>query len=314
MHQLSILVTGGAGYLGSLLVPQLLSCGVKVTVIDNFMYRQTSLLDCCHYPSLTMVKGDVRNKDLIKEYLVSSDVIIPLACLTGAPLCERKPKSAFQINYKSISDMLENKSRDQRIIFPSTNSGYGIGKSNIYCTEESPLTPVSLYGQLKVDIEKKILDIGNSVTFRFATLFGISPRMRMDLLVNDFVYRALYDRTLVLFESHFKRNFLHVRDAVKAFLFCIDNFESMKDQAYNVGLDDANLSKKELCEKIQAHLPSFKFVASEIGKDPDQRNYIISNDKIHQKGYQTDYTLDHGIEELIKGYTILTNNSFRNYP
>ncbi|MBF0450140.1 MAG: NAD(P)-dependent oxidoreductase [Candidatus Magnetomorum sp.] len=314
MPPLSVLVTGGAGYLGSVLVPSLLYQGFQVTVIDNFMYGQTSLLDCCHFSHLTLVKGDVRDKHLINKYLGSSDIIVPLACLTGEPLCKNNAESARQINYNAIAYILETRSHAQRIIFPSTNSGYGVGQSEIYCTEKSPLTPISLYARLKVDMEKMILDAGNAITFRFATLFGMSPRMRMDLLVNDFVYRAIYDRTLVLFESHFKRNYLHVRDAVAAFLFCIDHFENMKDQTYNVGLDDANLSKKELCEAIKCHLPLFKYVEADIGKDPDQRNYIVSNDKIQKKGYRTYYTLEQGIQELIKGYTIVTHNAFRNYP
>ncbi|KPA15718.1 UDP-glucose 4-epimerase [Candidatus Magnetomorum sp. HK-1] len=314
MNPLKILVTGGAGYIGSLLVPSLLSKGFQVTVIDNFMYRQTSLLDCCHFPELTLISGDVRNKSLIKKHLVSSDIIIPLACLTGAPICEKKPNSARQINYNAIDYMLELKSKDQRILFPSTNSGYGVGQTGIYCTEKSPLTPVSLYGRLKVDMEKKLLDEGNAITFRFATLFGTSPRMRIDLLVNDFVYRAIYDRAIVLFESHFKRNYLHVRDAVAAFIFCIEHFEDMKNQAYNVGLDNANLSKKELCETIKKHLPLFEYVEAAIGHDPDQRNYIVSNDKVQKKGYKANYTLDQGIIELIKGYNIANPNMYRNYP
>ena len=309
---MKILVTGGAGYIGSVLVPLLLSRGHKVTVIDNFMYGQTSLLDCCSNESFSIIRGDVRNTDLLKEQLLQVDAIIPLACLTGAPLCDRDPVGARQINYEAVHFIAEHKSRDQRLIFPCTNSGYGVGQEGIFCDENTPMRPISLYGRLKVELDSYLLDRGDCITFRFATVFGISPRMRLDLLVNDFVYRAVVDRTVVLFEAHFKRNYLHVRDAARAFIHALDNYDSMVGEAYNVGLSEANLSKQELCEAIQKQLPQFRYVVSEIGKDPDQRNYIVSNNKIESTGFCPKFGLERGIEELIKGFQIIRRNQFSN--
>lgn len=310
---MKIFVTGAAGYIGSVLVPTLLQQGYEVTALDNFMYNQSSLLDCCHHKNLSVIRGDARDKQLIKHCMKDADYIIPLACLTGAPLCDKDPIAAQTTNYDAIKFLLAMRTPDQRIVFPTTNSGYGVGEEGGFCTEESPLRPVSLYGRLKVDIERDILDAGNCITFRLATVFGASPRMRLDLLVNDFTYRALYDGTIVLFEAHFKRNYIHVRDVVRAFLHGINNFDQMKNQTYNVGLSSANLSKRELCEEIKKQIPKFYIAEAEVGKDPDQRNYVVSNAKIEATGYQPQYSLGDGITELINCYRVIKKNQYANY-
>lgn len=309
---MKILVTGGAGYIGSILVPHLLQTGHEVTVIDSFMYQQTSLLDCCHDPKLKIVRGDARDERLIAEHLRWADAIFPLACLTGAPICDRDPVAARTVNLEAVRKLLDLRSKEQRIIFPTTNSGYGIGQSGIFSTEETPLAPISLYGRLKVEAEAALLDSMNTITLRLATVFGISPRMRLDLLVNDFTYRAVTDGYVVLFESHFKRNYIHVRDVARAFTHCLDHFEKMKGEPYNVGLNDANLSKRELCEEIQKQLPDFHFVESAIGKDPDRRNYIVSNEKVERTGFRTTISLQAGIAELIRGYQVLRKSGYSN--
>ncbi len=309
---MKILVTGGAGYIGSVLVPELLKSGYEVIVIDNFMYNQTSLLDCCNDKRLTIIRGDVCNEELLSKCLKKVDAIFPLACLTGAPLCDRDPVRAKMVNFDAIKMILNLRSKNQLIIFPTTNSGYGIGQEGIYCTEDTPLNPISLYGRLKVEIEEILLSSGNCITLRLATAFGISPRMRLDLLVNDFVYRAVVDRFLVLFEAHFKRNYIHVRDIANVFIHCLNNFDIMKDEPYNVGLSDANLSKMELCEEIKKQIPDFYFVEAEIGEDPDKRNYIVSNAKIEKTGFKQKISLQEGISELIKGYQIIRRNQFAN--
>jgi nucleoside-diphosphate-sugar epimerase len=311
---MKILVTGGAGYIGSVLVPTLLEKGHTVTVVDSFMYNQTSLLDCCFNKHLTIIRGDARDKKLISHCLSNVDVVIPLACIVGAPACDKNPIAAQTTNFDAIKMILELRQKNQRIIFPTTNSGYGIGQKDVYCTEKTPLNPISLYGKLKVDIEKEILGAGNSITLRLATVFGISPRMRLDLLVNDFTYRAVTDRFIILFEPHFRRNYIHIRDVAKAFLHCIDHFEDMKNEPYNVGLSDANLSKWELCEQIKKQVPDFYFVEAEIGEDVDKRDYIVSNKKIEATGFKPDYSLQDGIKELIKGYQILSRTMFSNAP
>lgn len=309
---MKVLVTGGAGYLGSILCPELLKAGYHVTVIDNFIYRQTSLLDQCYHPSFELKRGDVRDKKLIASLIRDADVIIPLACLVGAPVCEQKPLEAQTINLDAIKLILELRSKNQHIIFPTTNSGYGVGQDGIHCTEETPLRPISHYGRLKVEAEKSLLDSGNAVSLRLATVFGLSPRMRLDLLVNDFTYRAVVDRFVVLFEAHFKRNYIHIRDVSRAFIHAIENFSSMKDAPYNVGLSDANLSKQELCEVIKKHVPEFTFLESSIGKDPDQRNYIVSNEKIEKTGFKPQHSLEMGVRELLKGYQAIRRYSFSN--
>lgn len=309
---MKILVTGAAGYIGSVLVPELLKRGYAVIAIDNFMYNQTSLLDCCHDNKLTIIRGDVRDRELISKYLKSADAIFPLGCLTGAPLCSKDPFSAKAVNFDAVKMFLDLRDKNQLIIFPTTNSGYGIGEKGIYCTEETPLKPVSFYGKLKVELEKVLLDAGNCITLRLATAFGISARMRLDLLVNDFTYRAVTDRYLVIFQAHFKRNYIHVKDVAKAFIHCLENFSKMKNQPYNVGLSDANLSKWELCAEIKKQITDFYFVESQIGEDPDKRDYIVSNEKIEKTGFKPDISLREGIAELIKGYQIIRRNQFSN--
>lgn len=308
----NVLITGGAGYIGSMLTPLLLKKGYKVTVLDNFMYNQVTLLDVCHDPNFTVIRGDVRNEKLMKDLVAKHDILIPLACLVGAPLCDRDPINAQTINSDVIKKMNDWKSKEQLLIYPCTNSGYGIGQKDVYCDETTPLNPISVYGKVKVDAETYLLNKGESVTFRLATVFGISPRMRLDLLVNDFVYRAVNDRFIVLFEQDFKRNYLHVRDAAAAFLHTIENYSKMKGQAYNVGISEANISKKELCERIKEFIPQFTILSSELGEDPDKRNYIVSNDKIEKTGFKTQVTLDVGIQELIKGFQIIKKNQFSN--
>lgn len=309
---MKILVTGGAGYIGSLLVPKLLSLGHHVSVIDNLMYNQTPLLDCCADPSFEFIRGDVRQETLLKPLVQKADVIIPLACMVGAPLCDREPWAAQFINSDVIRNMYNWKSKDQMMIYPCTNSGYGVGQDGIHCDENTPLNPISTYGKVKVEAEKHLLDGGNAITFRLATVFGSSPRMRLDLLVNDFVYRAYNDGFIVLFEHNFKRNYLHVRDAVNAFIHAIEHYDRMKGLPYNVGLSDANLSKLELCEQIQKHISKFRVMISDIGEDPDKRNYIISNQRIEATGFKPQHSLDSGIIELKKTYAILKRNQFAN--
>ena len=312
MEKYNILVTGGAGYLGSTMVPSLLDFGHKVTVVDNCMYKQSSLNHVCFNKNLTLVNCDVRIKDDFLKYLKSADIIIPLAAFVGAPLCKKDPVGATSVNRDSLIMMLENISKEQRIIMPTTNSAYGTGDKNNYCTEESPLNPISQYAIEKVDVEKRLMEHPNFISYRLATVFGMSPRMRLDLLVNDFVYRAVYDRFIILFEGHFKRNYIHVRDITKAFIHAIDNYESMKNQIFNVGLSDANISKMELCERINKFVNDFVFLEAEVGKDPDQRNYIVSNEKIEKTGFKPSVSLDDGILELIKGFQMIKNSSYSN--
>ena len=309
---MKILITGGAGYLGSVLTPSLLALGHEVTVVDNLLFRQSSLADCCHYEGFQVVRGDCRDEALMKKLVAKADVIIPLAALVGAPLCDRDPMAARTTNFEAVDMLCRIVSTSQRILMPVTNSGYGIGEKGIHCTEETPLRPISLYGVTKVKAEEAILQRENSISFRLATVFGVSPRMRIDLLVNDFVYRAFNDRAVVIFEGHFKRNYIHIRDVVRVFVHGLDQFETMKGRPYNVGLDDANLSKLELCAVIRKHLPKFVYLEAPIGEDPDKRDYIVSNARVAGTGYKPEWSLDRGIQELIKGFTILRNTLYSN--
>jgi len=309
---MKILVTGGAGYLGSVLVPELLKEKHKVVVLDNFMYHQTSLLDCCHNRDLTIVRGDTRDQPLLKRLIVDVDAVFPLACLTGAPLCNKDPLAAESVILDAVKMILKLRRRSQRIVYPTTNSGYGIGQKGKHCTEKTPLKPISLYGQLKVKAEQEILNAKEAITLRLATAFGISPRMRLDLLVNDFTYRAVHDRFIVLFEAHFKRNYIHVRDVARVFIHALNHFDKMKDQPYNVGLSDANLSKLELCQEIKKQVPNFTFLESAVGEDPDKRDYIVSNEKIEKTGFKPEVSLPEGIAELVKGYQVIRRNQYAN--
>lgn len=308
----NILVTGGAGFLGSVMVPELLKAGHKVTVLDNFMYQQNSLCECCSNENFQVVRGDCRDRETLKELTRDKDYIFPLAAMVGAPLCDRDKIASETINRDAIATLTEVISKEQRIIIPITNSGYGIGEKGKFCTEETPLRPISLYGKVKVEAEKIALSRENSVSLRLATVFGMSPRMRIDLLVNDFVHRAIVDRAVLIFEGHFKRNYIHIRDVARAFMHVVDNFDSMKHEPYNVGLSDANLSKLELCAKIKEHLPKFMYLEAPLGEDPDKRDYIVSNEKIEATGFKPAYNLDMGIEELKKGFTILNNSKYSN--
>lgn len=307
-----ILVTGGAGYLGSVLVPLLLSKGHEVTVLDNFYFNQSTLLDSCLNPNFEVIRGDARNGHLMAELLEGKEYIIPLAAMVGFPLCKADEVAAETTNLGAIKTILKLRKPEQRIIYPCTNSGYGVGEGDKFCTEDTPMRPISLYGTTKTEAERLILEAGNSLTFRFATVFGASPRMRIDLLVNDFVYRAVFDRTAVVFEGNFKRNYIHIRDAVGAFAWGMEHFDEMKGKAYNCGLSSANLSKLELCAKIQEHIPSFVYMEAPIGEDPDKRDYIVSNERLEATGWKPMYTLDDGIEELKKVYTIIKNKTYSN--
>jgi nucleoside-diphosphate-sugar epimerase len=307
-----ILVTGGAGYLGSIMVPDLLNAGHKVTVLDNFLYRQASLNHVCHHPNFSVVKGDIRVEGTVAALMKKADVIIPLAALVGAPLCTLDPVGATTVNHDAIAMMLRHLSNSQIVLMPTTNSAYGTGDRNNFCSEESPLRPISLYAKEKVEVEKALMQHANAISFRLATVFGMSPRMRIDLLVNDFTYRAVHDRFVVLFESSFKRNYVHVRDVSRVFQHALANFERMKGQIYNVGLSDANVSKRELCERIGQQVPEFVVMEAPMGKDPDQRDYVVSNAKIEASGFKTAFSLDAGIAELIKGYTMLKNSLYGN--
>ena len=308
----NILVTGGAGYLGSTMVPALLSNGYKVTVLDNFMFKQNSLAHVCSDPNFEIVRGDIRDKEIMQDLMKSADVIIPLAAIVGAPLCSEDKIGSTTINRDAIEMMFDLSSKEQIILMPTTNSAYGTGDKDNFCTEESELRPISQYAIEKVEIEKRLLDMPNAISFRLATVFGMSPRMRIDLLVNDFTHRAFRDRFVVLFESHFKRNYIHVRDVAKLFLHALDKHSSMKGEIYNVGLSEANLSKRELCEAIQKYIPDFMIMEAAVGKDPDQRNYVVSNKKIENTGFKPSHSLDMGIKDLIKGYTMIRNTKYGN--
>jgi nucleoside-diphosphate-sugar epimerase len=312
MADLRILVTGGAGYIGSILVPELMARGYVVTVLDSLIHAQNPLLECCSSSNFDFIKGDICDHDLMTKLIAQFDLIIPLAAIVGAPACKINPTVTKLVNYDAQINMVKKLSPSQMVIFPTTNSGYGIGEKNTFCTEESPLRPISEYGRTKVEVEKALLDKGNAVTYRLATVFGMSPRMRMDLLVNDFTYRAHKDRFIILFEEHFRRNYIHIRDVAKAFIFAIDNFNKMKGDPYNAGLSSANLTKRQLCEKIKEYVPDFYIHSAPIGQDPDKRDYIVSNEKLESLGWHPDYTLDMGIVELLKGYKILKPNKFTN--
>ena len=310
---MKILVTGGAGYLGNVIIRELLKNKHEITVIDNFMYnQQSSLLTLSKNEKINIIKSDVRNYKLLKEEVKKNDVIIPLAAIVGAPACDLNPDLATELNFNQIKNIKELMTKDQLIILPVTNSGYGIGKKDLYCDETSELNPISHYGKTKVESEKLILDLENFVSLRLATVFGVSARMRIDLLVNDFVYKAFNDKYIVLFESHFKRNYIHIDDIAKLISLILENPKTFNKNIYNVGLEDANLSKKELCNKIIDYMPKTLIIENEFYKDPDQRNYIVSNKKIYSTSWKPIRSIDYGIKELLNCYKFFEKNNYKN--
>jgi len=307
-----ILITGGAGYIGSILVPYFLDRGHDVTVLDTFSRGTTELAPCCRFSGFNPVKGDARDERTLDELVPKHDVVIPLAALVGAPLCAQDPIAARTTNLDAVVALTKRISRSQIVVYPTTNSGYGVGEVGKFCTEETPLRPISLYGVTKVEAEKAVLERCEAVTLRLATVFGMSPRMRLDLLVNDFTWRAVTDRAVVIFEGHFKRNYIHILDVAKGFDHAIANYRSMRGQPYNLGLSNANLSKLELCAKIKEQVPAFEYLEAPIGKDPDKRDYIVSNAKAERAGWAPDWTLEAGIAELLRGYRMMRNSRYAN--
>ena len=308
---MKVLITGGAGYLGSNLTRHLLEAGYTVTVLDNLMYDQVTLLHLFGNPKFQFELGDVRDKKLLQELVGLNDVIIPLAAIVGMPACKANPELTVAVNYQQVADIVEVLRDDQKLILPNTNSQYGSSDSII--TEESPFNPLSLYAKTKCDAENTMLANGNGVSLRLATVFGVSPRMRTDLLVNDFVYKSVVDGYLVLFEAHFKRNYIHVQDIARTFQFIIENYDRCKGHAFNVGLSTANLSKLELAETIKKYIPSLVIKQDDFKEDFDKRNYIVSNEKLEALGWKPIYDLDYGIKQLMSAYKIVINKNNQNF-
>lgn len=307
-----VLVTGGAGYLGSILCEHLLDAGYCVTAVDNLMYGQNSLFQLCANSRFEFVFGDVRDEGLMRSLVNKADVLIPLAAVVGAPACDKDPWLARSVNLEAVRLLNRLRSQSQLVVFPNTNSGYGTRSVDKYCTEDTPLDPISLYGQTKVQAEMELLESHNAITLRLATVFGMSPRMRLDLLVNHFVYAAVKDGYIVIFEKDFKRNYIHIRDVADCFVHCMENADQMVGRPYNLGLDAANLSKEELALKIKEYVPNLYVHYSEIGQDPDKRNYIVSNERLREAGFEAQRSLDDGIQELLKGYRMLGRAPFKN--
>ena len=300
-----VLITGGAGYLGSVLTEVLLSKGYKVTVFDSLVYKQLSLTQFCHNQNFNLVVGDVRDTQLLSDLVETHDIIVPLAAIVGMPACKKDPDLTVAVNYQQIDDIVHFMWKGQKLLVPNTNSQYG--SSDTIITEESPFNPLSLYAQTKCDAEKAVLDSGNGISLRLATVFGVSYRQRMDLLVNDFVYRAFTDEFLVLFESHFLRNYVHVRDVAKAFVHLIENYETCNNNAFNVGLTSANMSKLQLAQKVKEYVPNLVIIEEQFKEDFDKRNYVVSNEKLERTGWACDYSLDAGIPELLSAYKMISN-------
>jgi nucleoside-diphosphate-sugar epimerase len=300
-----VLITGGAGYLGSTLTEVLLSKGYQVTVLDSLVYKQLSLTSFCHNKNFKLVVGDVRDYQLLSDLVEANDIIIPLAAIVGMPACKKDPDLTVAINYQQIDDIIAYMRSSQKLLVPNTNSQYG--SSDTIITEESPFNPLSLYAQTKCDAEKAVLDSGNGISLRLATVFGVSYRQRMDLLVNDFTYRAFTDEFLVLFESHFLRNYVHVRDVAKAFVHLIENYQTCNNNSFNVGLTSANMSKLQLAQKIKEYVPNLVIIEEQFKEDFDKRNYIVSNEKLEKTGWFCDYSLDAGIQELLSAYKMISN-------
>lgn len=303
---MKILITGGAGYLGSVITGKFLEEGNSVIVFDKLLFNQTSLLQYTSNPNFKFIYGDVRNLIELEKLCNEVDVIIPLAAIVGFPACASDPKFAKEINFDQIVNIVKfTNGKNKKILYPNTNSGYGLGTGQMECDEESPLTPISVYGQTKCEAENFLKSSTDSIIFRLATVFGVSPRMRTDLLVNDFVYKAITDKYIVVFEKTFKRNFIHVEDVASAFSFMLKNYKKYSGEVFNVGLSDANLNKQELLEKIQKYVKDFAVVYDDYYQDPDKRNYIVSNQKIESTGWTPMWDLDRGIKQLIQGYQMI---------
>jgi nucleoside-diphosphate-sugar epimerase len=303
---MKILITGGAGYLGSVITGKLLNAGYKVTVLDKLIFNQVSLLSHTSNTNFKFIHGDVRNEVLLEKLCVESDVIIPLAAIVGFPACASEPELAKEINFQQIVNIVKfTNGKGKKILYPNTNSGYGLSSGQLECTEESPLTPISVYGQTKCEAENFLRTSTDAIIFRLATVFGVSPRMRTDLLVNDFTYKAITDKYIVVFEKNFKRNFIHIQDVANVFLFMLENYDKFKNEVFNVGLSDANLSKQELLEKIQTHVKNFAVSYNDYYEDPDKRDYIVSNLKVESTGWKPNWDIDMGIEELIMAYQMI---------
>jgi len=307
-----VLITGGAGYIGSELTDYLLRDGHEVSCLDTLMYDTTSLLRYISHPKFKFIKGDVRNRKLLNSCLADADIIIPLAALVGFPLCRDNPEEAKEINHEVNARIAKNKSKDQMVIYPCTNSGYGVGERGSFCTEESPLNPISLYGKTKVAGEQEYRNVENHITFRLATVFGPSSRMRTDLLVNNFVLKALDEKVLVLYECEFMRNYVHLHDICRSFRFVIDNWEKCKNETYNVGNDSLNMNKLQLAETIQKHIP-LEIIRAEFTEDLDKRDYIVSSEKFYSMGFKCENDLDLGIQQLVKAYDIIKAPWYANY-
>jgi nucleoside-diphosphate-sugar epimerase len=307
-----VLITGGAGYIGSILSETLLARGFQVTALDNLMYGEQSLFHLCAHPNFDFIFGDARDERLVGRLVKEADVLIPLAAIVGAPCCDRDPFLAKSVNLDAVRLILKLRSPKQLVVYPTTNSGYGTKSGTVHCTEETPLEPISLYGQTKVQAEAAVLEAPRTIALRLATVFGMSPRMRLDLLVNHFVLAAVTDGTLVLFEKDFKRNFVHIRDVADCFVHCIGHADQMVGKPYNVGLDTANFSKEDLARKIKEQVPNFYIHCAAVGSDPDKRNYIVSNQRLREAGFEARRSLEEGIRELIKGYRMLGRGRFKN--
>lgn len=307
-----VLITGGAGYIGSILTEHLLTAGYSVTVLDSLVFAQQSQFHFCANPNYEFVFGDARDEKVLKNCLKKADVIIPLAAVVGAPACDRDPWLSTELNFDAIKLLNKLRTPSQLVIYPNTNSGYGTKSGATFCTEETPLEPISLYGRTKCDAESEFLNSKNAVTLRLATVYGVSPRMRLDLLVNTFTYAAFSDRYLVIFEKDFKRNFVHVRDVADCFIHCIKNSKAMVGRPFNVGLDSANVSKEELALKIKEVVPEFFIHFAEVGSDPDKRNYVVSNQRLREAGFEAKRSLEEGIKELLKAYQMLRRSPLKN--
>jgi len=307
-----ILITGGAGYIGNVLTDYLLTQGHHITVLDNLIHRNGAILEQCGRFNFKFEYGDVRNQELYKSLITKNDIIINLAAYVGMPICKRFPNETRQVNQESSEFLAKTVSNDQRVIYTTTNSGYGLGLhidgEAVHCTEETPLKPISLYGETKSAAEYALMQRGNCTSFRLATVFGTSRKMRMDLLVNDFVWRAWNDRFIVLFESHFMRNFVHIKDVANTINFSIHKPETV-GQVYNVGNTEININKMDLCLAIKKHVPDFYITESQFNKDPDQRNYVVSNAKLEALGWNCLYSLDMGIKEVLAACPIIKHSN-----